>query len=43
MGACFIYVLLRRLLLLLHNLLAALELQKYVYQPLYLNEEHQQS
>lgn len=27
----------------LSNLLAALELQKYGYQPFYLNEQHQQS
>lgn len=44
MEAYLIYV--PPLLLLLHfwlnNLLAALELQKYVYQPLYLNEQHQQ-
>lgn len=48
MGEYLIYVppLLLLLLLFLHfwlnNLLAALELQKYVYQPLYLNEQHQQ-
>lgn len=46
MGAYLIYVPPLLLHLLLHfwlnNLLAALELQKYVYQPLYLNEQHQQ-
>lgn len=45
MGAYLIYVpsfLLHLLHFWLNNLLAALELQKYVYQPLYLNEQHQQ-